>query len=100
MHRRTAMPFTANEFLDVFAAYNRDLWPLALALWFVTAAVFGPSIVGGRVWVPLAFLLVAMPPRRNVLALVGVVLLVLTFVGRDEGTIWWFARGWTLILSA
>jgi hypothetical protein len=46
------MPFTANEFLDVFAAYNNELWLLVLALWVLTAAVFGPYIVGGRVWMP------------------------------------------------
>ena len=32
------MPFTHDEFLDVFAAYNRALWPAALALWLLTAA--------------------------------------------------------------
>src|SRR5688500_17535582 len=53
------MPFTANEFLDVFAAYNSDLWPLALALWVVTAAVFGPFVAGKRVWMPLPVLVLA-----------------------------------------
>ena len=27
------LPFTQDQFFDVFAAYNRSLWPLALALW-------------------------------------------------------------------
>jgi hypothetical protein len=53
------MPFTAHEFLDVFAAYNTDVWMLALALWVLTAAVFGPFIVGKRVWMPLPALVLA-----------------------------------------
>jgi hypothetical protein len=56
---RTAMPFTSNEFLDVFAAYNDALWPLALALWVFTAAVFTPFIARARVWIPLPTLLLA-----------------------------------------
>jgi len=31
------LPFTPDEFFDVFAAYNETLWPFALALWLVTA---------------------------------------------------------------
>ena len=31
------LPFTRDEFLDVFAAYNQRLWPFALALWLLTA---------------------------------------------------------------
>ncbi len=31
------LPFTADEFFDVFAAYNARLWPVALILWVVTA---------------------------------------------------------------
>jgi hypothetical protein len=27
------LPFTGDQFLDVFAAYNRSLWPFALVLW-------------------------------------------------------------------
>ena len=53
------MPFTANEFLDVFAAYNTELWPLALALWIVTAVVFGPFVASGRAWMPWPTLLLA-----------------------------------------
>jgi hypothetical protein len=53
------MPFTADEFLDVFAAYNRALWPLALALWVLTAAVFTTFIVRARMWMPLPAVLLA-----------------------------------------
>lgn len=34
------LPFTHEQFLNVFAAYNRLLWPAAVLLWFATAAVF------------------------------------------------------------
>lgn len=31
------LPFTSDEFLDAFAAYNQRLWPFAQALWLLTA---------------------------------------------------------------
>ncbi|MHB1329492.1 MAG: DUF6064 family protein [Gemmatimonadales bacterium] len=33
------VPFTLDQFLDVFAAYNRSLWPAALLLWLATVAI-------------------------------------------------------------
>lgn len=33
-----ALPFTPAQFFDVFAAYNRSLWPFAFALWLSTLA--------------------------------------------------------------
>jgi hypothetical protein len=32
------LPFSESAFLDVFAAYNRALWPLAVTLWVATCA--------------------------------------------------------------
>jgi len=32
------LPFTHDQFLDVFAAYNSALWPVAALLWLVTLA--------------------------------------------------------------
>jgi hypothetical protein len=32
------LPFTHDQFLDVFAAYNAALWPFAALLWLVTVA--------------------------------------------------------------
>jgi hypothetical protein len=32
------LPFTSDQFFEVFAAYNRALWPFALALWFCALA--------------------------------------------------------------
>lgn len=40
------MPFDANDFLDVFAAYNRALWPLAATLWALTALAGATLILG------------------------------------------------------
>jgi hypothetical protein len=36
------LPFTRDQFLDVFAGYNRSLWPVALGLWgyALAAALF------------------------------------------------------------
>jgi hypothetical protein len=34
------LPFTHSQFLDVFAAYNRLLWPAAGLLWLATLVVF------------------------------------------------------------
>ena len=31
-----SLPFTRDQFFDVFAAYNASLWPFALALWLLT----------------------------------------------------------------
>lgn len=39
------MPFSASEFLDVFAAYNSALWPFAVSLWVITAGVCVAFIV-------------------------------------------------------
>lgn len=34
-----SLPFTHDQFLDVFASYNRALWPAAVLLWLATATV-------------------------------------------------------------
>ena len=51
------------------------------------------------IFVPLAFLLVAVPPRKPLLVAGGLILLATTFIGQADGTLWWFGRGWALILS-
>lgn len=70
-----------------------------IALALVTA---GLSTINAAllVVVPLSFLLISLPPRRNALIALAVLLLALSFWGRDGGTIWWFGRGWALMLSA
>jgi hypothetical protein len=42
-----SLPFTHEQFLDVFGAYNSALWPAALLLWLLTAAGV-VSLAGGR----------------------------------------------------
>ena len=38
-HLDAEMPFTPAEFLDLFGAYNRTLWPAVAVLWVVTMAL-------------------------------------------------------------
>ena len=38
------LPFTHDEFLDVFGAYNTLLWPLEVILWLLTATVLAAGI--------------------------------------------------------
>jgi hypothetical protein len=53
------VPFTANEFLDVFAAYNQAVWPFVAALWLLTILVFGALVSGVSIPAPLPRLLLA-----------------------------------------
>ena len=41
------VPFTQQQFLDVFGAYNSTAWPVVIALWLVTFA-FGVRLVRGQ----------------------------------------------------
>jgi hypothetical protein len=41
------VPFTQQQFLDVFGAYNSTTWPVVIAFWLVTLA-FGVRFVRGR----------------------------------------------------
>jgi hypothetical protein len=34
------LPFSRDQFLDVFADYNESLWPIVVVLWLLTAAAF------------------------------------------------------------
>jgi hypothetical protein len=74
-------------------------WAVTVVLALLAAAlsVVNPALL---IFVPLAFLLIAMPPRRSWLAFLGLLLLGATFLGQSGGTLWWFGRGWALILSA
>ncbi len=71
--------------------------PVILALLTAGFSTINPALL---IFVPLAFLLVAIPPRRKWPALIGLVLLAATFIGQPDGTLWWFGRGWALILGA
>lgn len=39
VHTIMGLPFTPDQFLAVFADYNRAFWPMVVALWLVTAAM-------------------------------------------------------------
>ena len=53
------MPFTANAFLDVFAAYNQAVWPFAAILWLLTTLVCGALVLGTSTRGPLLRFLLA-----------------------------------------
>ena len=38
-YRAMQLPFTREQFFDLFAAYNEALWPAAVALWIASATV-------------------------------------------------------------
>lgn len=52
------LPFTADEFFDVLAAYNQRLWPYALGLWLLTlsAAIATTRPRPGQPWLMPAVL--------------------------------------------
>jgi hypothetical protein len=53
------VPFTANEFLDVFAAYNQAVWPFAAFMWVLTTLVGGALVLGASIPAPLPRFLLA-----------------------------------------
>jgi hypothetical protein len=52
------------------------------------------------IFVPLAFLLAVIEPKRGWLLVIALLLFVTTFMGQAAGVLWWYGRGWALILSA
>lgn len=80
-------------------------WPYVLTLTLAVAAfsVLNPMLL---IFVPVAFMLVALEPRKPWLILMAVVLLATTFTGGSSGSagsggvLWWYSRGWALIISA
>jgi hypothetical protein len=70
---------------------------LGLALVTVLVSVVQPALL---VFLPLAVLLVALPPRRPLAMALGVLIVGLTLSGPRVGSLWYFERGWALILSA
>lgn len=68
-----------------------------LALAALLLSVVNPALL---VFVPLAALLIGLPPRRLDLIAVGAVLGTLPFVTPDRDLFWYAERGWSLILAA
>ena len=73
-------------------------WGVTIILALLTAgfSVINPALL---IFVPLAFVLIAVPPRKPLLVAVGLILLAVTFIGESNGALWWFGRGWALVLS-
>jgi hypothetical protein len=74
-------------------------WPTVLALSLVTAgfSVMSPLVL---IFLPLAVMLVGLEPRKPLLTMVAVALAVSMLTGRSGGLLWWYGRGWALILGA
>ena len=72
-------------------------WPTVLALTLVVLgfSVFHPLQL---MVLPLAFMLVALPPRRPALVVAGVVLGAVVFLA-PHGELWGVERGWSLLVS-
>jgi hypothetical protein len=70
----------------------------ALALVTMVLSVVQPALL---IFVPLALLAVALPPRRPLLLALAGMILWLTFGhGIVDRTLWYFERGWALLLGA
>jgi hypothetical protein len=73
-------------------------WGAVVALSLLAAAlsVVHPALL---IFTPLALLLVALPPRRPALLALGAALLAVAFIGPADGALWYFERGWVLVLG-
>jgi hypothetical protein len=65
----------------------------------VIAAAFSVVSSALLIFVPLGMLLVALPPRQPVLAVLGLAIVVAAFAGEAYGPLWYFERGWVLVLG-
>jgi hypothetical protein len=70
----------------------------ALALATLFLSVVQPALL---MFVPMALLLIALPPRRPMLLAFGLFVCWLAFTGRPgTNALWYFERGWALMLGA
>jgi hypothetical protein len=74
-------------------------WAAIAGLAVVTAmlSVVRPALL---IFVPLALLFIALPPRRPMLLALGAFIMWLTFSAEPGSTLWYFERGWALLLGA
>ena len=70
---------------------------IALALVATLASAISPALL---IAVPLALLLIALPPGRSPYRIVGVILLAVLFATPPEGALWYAERGWALMMGA
>jgi hypothetical protein len=73
-------------------------WIAVVGLALVAAAfsVIHPALL---LFTPLALLLIALPPRRPLLVVTGALLLLVALWGAPTGALWYFERGWVLVLG-
>lgn len=73
-------------------------WIAVVGLALVAAAfsVIHPALL---LFTPLALLLIALPPRRPLLVVTGAALLLVALWGAPGGALWYFERGWVLVLG-
>lgn len=71
--------------------------PILLTLLAAALSIIGPGLL---IFIPFALLLLALPPRRPILIAVALALLFVGISGRSSDVLWWFARGWALMLGA
>lgn len=78
---------------------RRGGWGAAFALALVATLISAihPALL---IAVPLALLLIALPPLRSPFRLIGLVLLALLFATPVTGPLWYAERGWALVLGA
>jgi hypothetical protein len=67
-----------------------------LSLVVAAFSVVHPALL---IFTPLALLLLALPPRRPALLLLGSVLLGVALLGPADDALWYFERGWVLVLG-
>ncbi len=73
---------------------------VALVGLVLIAATFSVLTPGLLLAVPFALLALALPPRRPAMMVAGVALLALILSTQGDGTLWYFERGWTLLLGS
>lgn len=69
---------------------------LALGLFATLVSAVHPALL---IAVPMALLLIALPPWRSPYRIVGLVIIALLLAGPPDGPLWYAERGWTLVLG-
>lgn len=72
---------------------------LAVAGLVVLTAAFSVVNPAPLIFLPLAVLMLALPPWRPVAVLIGAAVVILFFTSEPSGSLWYVERGWALILS-
>lgn len=78
---------------------NKREW-MALVGLVLVAATFSVLAPGILLAVPFALLALALPPRRSLVQITGVLLLALILSAKGSDSMWYFERGWTLLLGS